>query len=798
MPGRSRIARGAQAALVTLMMAGTAHALDSEGARTEVRQTLSAVRADMAALRSKLDAKPRVSHPPEQLIAVGELSLRTKDYDQAIDTFNQVVELYRQGKAGPNAHADGLYLLGDAYFEAGQLLSARRQYSELLDLANQSPYDSYAGRSLARLVDVALHTGRLESLDTLRQQAARVSASDPSGSLDYARGKLEFARGNFGEARNVLAGVAATSAYYHQSQYVLGAMLAKQATADAGAGLTDEARARLVVPASAERFASAITQFKKVTELPADTAAHRNVIDLAWLAIGRLHYESDAYLDSAEAYIKVDRESAVYYEMLYELAWVYIRVGDYQRAERALELLAVAAPDTLDVADSALLRADLMLRSGRYERALDAYAEVRDRFDPIRERVDEFLTTTSDPAIYYDRLVEEGMAIGGANLPDLVLDWVREEARGERVFAVIDDVTEAREVLRRARRLASKLNAVLGSPSRARAFPDLKAGLEKTLGLINQIAQARRVLALGLDDVDDAKFSGELGQLRAERRALMARLGTVPVSSSDFLRREEQGNRNWNKASQALQRVTLEADKLQAVINGLTQVLQDPDQHGVTRDSASRMRFQAEIEANQQDLAVYRERIEAYREDIETGRVQVGFGDRRFVEDERVRDRFREIFERELAVLIEQQPSEAAADYARSLVPILADARALEERLSETAAALQSQVAEGAERLRQLVSEESERIEAFTQQLDALDQHARLLVGEVAMKNFSNVRDRLKGIVLRADVGIVQQAWELREEQQLRLRDLQRQRALEEQNLDDELREVIDDAGDGQ
>ena len=65
------------------------------------------------------------------------------------------------------------------------------------------------------------------------------------------------------------------------------------------------------------------------------------------------------------------------------------------------------------------------------------------------------------------------------------------------------------------------------------------------------------------------------------------------------------------------------------------------------------------------------------------------------------------------------------------------------------------------------------------------------------MKNFSNVRDRLKGIVLRADVGIVQQAWELREEQQLRLRDLQRQRALEEQNLDDELREVIDDAGDG-
>jgi tetratricopeptide (TPR) repeat protein len=796
MPARSRVALGVL--LVALVSAETASALDADGARSEVRETLASVRADMAALRSKLDAKPRVSHPPEQLIAVGELSLRTKDYDQAIDTFNQVVELYRQGKAGQNAHADGLYLLGDSYFEAGQLLSARRQYSELLDLANQPPYDSYAGRSLARLVDVALHTGRLESLDTLRQQAARVSANDPSGSLDYARGKLEFARGNFAEARSVLGGVAPASSYYHQAQYVLGAMLAKQASAEAGAGLTAEARARLVVPANGERFAAAVTQFKKVTELRADTAAHRNVIDLAWLAIGRLHYESDAYLDAAEAYIKVDRESAVYYEMLYELAWVYIRVGDYQRAERALELLAVAAPDTLDVADSALLRADLMLRSGRYERALDAYAEVRDRFDPIRERVDEFLTTTQDPAIYYDRLVEEGMAIGGANLPDLVLDWVRNEARGERVFAVIDDVTEAREVLRRSHRLASKLNAVLSSPSRARAFPDLKAGLEKALGLINQIAQSRRMLALGLDDVDDAKFSGELGDVRAERRSLMARLDLVPISSTDFSRREEQGNRNWNKASQALQRVTLEADNLQAVINGLKQVLADPDQHGVTRDPASRMRFQAEIEANQQDLAVYRARIEAYREDVETGRVQVGFGDRRFVEDERVRERFRELFERELALIIERNPRDTTADYARSLIPILAEARSLEERLQETEAALESQVAEGAERLRQLVAEESERLEGFTQRLDALDQHARLLVGEVAMKNFSNVRDRLKGIVLRADVGIVQQAWELREEQQVRLRDLQRQRAIEEQTLDDELREVIDDAGEGQ
>jgi hypothetical protein len=71
-----------------------------------------------------------------------------------------------------------------------------------------------------------------------------------------------------------------------------------------------------------------------------------------------------------------------------------------------------------------------------------------------------------------------------------------------------------------------------------------------------------------------------------------------------------------------------------------------------------------------------------------------------------------------------------------------------------------------------------------------------VLIGEVAFKNFARVRDRLKSVVLRADVGIVQEAWESREEQRVRVRNLLRERSREEQNLNDELREVLEDAED--
>jgi tetratricopeptide (TPR) repeat protein len=739
-----------------------------------------------------------MSRTPEQMIGAGDLALRAKDYEQAVDIMSQVVELFRQGKASANAHADGLFSLAEAYFESGQLLSARRQYLALLEHADQSPYDSYAGRSVARLVDVAWQTGRRDALDEIHVQVERISHADPTGSLDYARGKLSFARGRFDEALALLGAVPPGSAHYHQARYVMGAVLTKRALAEAGLGGSAQAESRLVVPGALSRLSAAITQFREVTGLARDTPAHQQVVDLAWLAIGRLNYEGENYLDAAQAFIQVSRESPVYYQMLYELGWVYVRVGDYERAERALELLSVAAPDTLDVADGALLRADLMLRSGRFERALGAYEDVRRRFEPARERVDKFLAASTDPAVYYDKLVEEGLAIGGASaVPEVVLDWVREQARGERVFAVIDDVTRARDVLRRSRQLSSKLNAMLAAPSRARAFPELLAGLTKALGSCNQLSLARRLIALGLEDVSDSNFSGKLAQARRQRRDLMDRVEAIPVTPADFERRAEQGERAWTRVSQSLQRATLETDKLQAVINGLRQVLDEADKHGVTKSASSRARFQAEVEKNERELATYRARIDAYRQDVDNGRVQVGIGDRRYREDVAARRRFRQALADEVEQLSAGKGDDDSLDYARSVAPMLAEIASLEQHLEGVIGSIESEVSVSSDDLRRLVADEAEAIERHTARLDALDQDARLLVGEVAMRNFANVRDRLKSIVLRADVGIVQQAWELREEQQVRLRGLQRQRALEEQNLEDELREVSDDTGDG-
>jgi len=752
------------------------------------------------AKRGPTTARSRTT--PAERIAAAEMSLRNRDWERAIQSLSQVLELNAQGKASESAKADAEYLIGEAYIGSEQFLSARRHYLEILNRAKRPPFDNYSGRAASRLVDIVLRTENTAGLDDLVAKLEALPPSDSLGSLQYARTKAYFTKGDLVKAREASLQVPRDSAYYPQAMYIQGTISARQAlaanaVAPAGVGGSAAESAGTAAPNAAfgGRFNSAIESFTAITRLPAVTEEHRHMVDLAWLAIARLHYESDSLLEAADAYAKVRRESPEFSTMLYELAWVHARLGDYQRAQRALEVLSITDPQSLKLADGSLLRADLMLRSGQFEKAFSLYQGVRSRFDPIHGQVDKFLKSTTDPSVFYDRLVADTLEQQSAqDLSPLVVEWARQEVESERAFVVIDDVARSRDLVRRSRRLASQLSGVLSSSTRAKAFPELKAAIERTLAALNRITEVRLLLARGLDQAAGSVETADVMKVRPERRALMKRVSALPVTDGDFLRRETAGETQWNVVSQKLQQLTLEADKLQAIVNGLSRVLRESEHQEVKLDPTSRERYQAEVEANQRDMEVYRQRIRQYQEAVETGRVQIGLGDSRYVEDAAVRERFRIVLTQEVGAVIASGGNAEPTQYGTSASALLTQALTVEAALTSTLSGLEAEALESAKSLQNEVAKESAAIDAGAQRLDELDQLARLVVGQAAMANFIEVRDRLKSVVLRADVGIVQQAWEVREEQRTRVLNLQRERAREEQSLNDELREVLDDA----
>lgn len=773
----------ALAAVGLVLIAQPAGADDPETAIQAADAQISAVANDIPAIERADQTAIAKQQTPQQRIADAQLLMGVKDYERAAEVLSEVLERH---KSNPTAVADASHLLGETYFLDKQYLSAKRVFERIVSRSAEAKFRVFHERAVVRLVDIAL---RIRDYSWLDSVFASIGAAPGSSRLAYAKGKGLYAKGDLVGARAALSQVTADSEYVHQAGYLLGVIAVKEATP---APPADPDIPPPPVPRS--QYVRAVEIFRNVTRLPPDTPEHRHVIDLAWLAIGRLHYESNQWTQAVEAYNRIGRGSPEFGVMLYELAWVYVKLGDVVRAQRALEVLSVAEPNSQEVADASLLRADLMLRAGQFDKSLKVYESVKGTYESLRDRVDKFLKSTSDPKVYFEQLSNDQLELfeSGA-LPSVALRWAREGEDGEAALAIIDDIELCRSLIKQSNEIIDKLNAVLTSPNRVRAMPGLKAGSERGLGLLNKVSMARLTLAHGMDDMS-ASESAQLRQARARRRSLEKRLLLIPVTPADFAKRERDASRQWNRTSQALQRLELEIDTVQATINGLRRMMNDSSQSGVVRTPGQVRQVMSELAEQERNVQYFRQQLAELRKATQAGKVQVGFGDKRFIEDANIRKAFTQALWQEAKLAQAGAGGSALAAYAGRVVPLLQQADSTDARIEQVLSTLQGKVSHRAAQLRAIVQQETVNIVSYSMELETLDSEARLVVGEVARRNFGKVHQRLRNIVLRADVGITEEAWEVREEQLTRVRRLRIERARGEQRLQEELNEVLDDS----
>ncbi|MBX3186874.1 MAG: tetratricopeptide repeat protein [Labilithrix sp.] len=777
----------------SLALAGPARAADADGDASRAQTEVSAVDRESSQVQAAIEKAKGQRYTVEQRVANGELLYRSKDYARAVVVFSEILEEFPNTPAYP----DALWLRGETFYAQKEYLSARRDYRQIVE-NNQDPrFNPYFGKALARLVDVCLRINDIKGLDEVFAKINQVPPAQVDAALLYAKGKGYYFKQDYGSSLGALQSVPNGSPYTHQARYFQGMVAIKQARPSTPPPPPPGAPADANVRAPRANYKQAVEAFRVVTDLPPDTDEHRHVIDLSWMAMGRLHYEMENYTQAAEAYSKVGRDSPEFGTMLYELAWVYVRLGDVQRAERALEVLQVADPSSPIVGDGTLLRADLLLRAGAFDKSLQLYVGVREQYEPMRAKLEAFIDGTQDPAVYYDKLSQQQLDLLDQNdqIPPLAIRWAREAEDGPMAFAVIDDVNQCKTLIRQSYQLVDKLNIILNAANRVRAFPELQAGEEKALSLLNRLSKMRLAIAKGMDDEEPQDLQGDIGTVRAQRRAAQGIIAGLPTTSGEFADRDYAGMRQWNTVSQELSRRSVEVDYLNATINGLRRMLKEDAQRGVARSPADVQRFNTELDENERLLKQRQAEVVDLRRQIEIGRAQIGIGDARYQNDAVGRVQFRDALEREVQLASQGSAGPGAQRYAQRVRASLEQARTVEDRLVQQFAALEQQVAARIGEVQAKVEAERLKINGYNMTLGAYDAEAHDLVGQVAKRNFLFVRDKLRGIILRADIGITEQAWEVREEELERVHNLQTERAREEQLLDEELREVLDDAG---
>jgi tetratricopeptide (TPR) repeat protein len=710
----------------------------------------------------------------EERLTDGELYLRLEDYLRAAILLMDIVEHYPTHRAYPEA----LFLLGESLFFAGDYLGARKRYAEVIDRSSDPLFAPHLQASLSRLIEIAIHTRDFREVDGYFARLEALPSSALSVTTAYFRAKY----------------------LYNRAVPIDDVLNASQTSALRGVDPVPLEQARkgfIAIPSGTEfslrskyfvgtihtlrgEYLDAIAAFHGVLGHEPTNESERQVVELTYLALGRLYYETDQPEQAVEAYRAVGQASPHFDEALFELAWTYIKMGDAIQAERALEVLSVAAPDSALNADGKVLRGDLLARTGRYDEAEVVFEELRATFGPIRDELAQTRLAHPDLHAYFQRVVRENLDHFDIDdfLPESARRWVELEGDYERALEVLADLSEAKALVRETDELAQRITAALSAPNRVSVFADLRRQRERTTGLRNRAALARGTL-INSEAQARGDRPGEVARVRSRRRELQAEVMKMPVGTEDFIDRDFEKLEEYRAAERELQALRVEILGLEARVvasrTGLASV--DPEKVDPKALRTELDRHEAEIKEHEEQLTWIRRRLEV-------GRLHVGVGDKRYQADDGERAKFIELVERERKLAGSGGPAHDAA-FGR----VAAVERQLDARDAELAAVVRRRVAE----MLVVVDEETANLARYRVALRSLEGETEDVVGAITYLNFNRVHDRFYELVLRADLGKIDISWARREDHRLRIDALTRERARELQALDDEYRDVMDE-----
>jgi len=712
----------------------------------------------------------------EERLADGELFYRLRDYVRASVLLTDIVDNYPQHAA----YADALFLLSDSLFRAGDYFGARSHFRRIVDRASESSFRPHLQRTLGRLIEIAIHTRDFEGVDSYFTRLSQLPPSEVEAATAYYRAKYLYNKAvpvavdgaaeqavdkeGLELARAAFEAVSERSPHYGQARYFIGVIHTLRGQLNEG-----------------------VLSFQRVLRAPAATPEQRTVADLAQLALGRLLYESDRLDQAIEAYRAVPRTSATYDAALYELAWVYIRQGDSTLAERALEILSVAAPESRYIPDGKILRGNLLLRNGRFSSADDVFQEISKQFSPVRDQLDELVARRGDTAGYFRQLVRDNLEAFDANafLPALAQRWSVLEGDMERALSVLGDLAQARRLVKETVGIATRLNAALSSPNPVNVFADLASSSARARVLRNRITQLRKVL-IGIEAHGSAG-SGELVTVRSQRRELEAQLGSLPRTNDELKARNDAAVGKIVALQREMSRLEVQIMGLEARITATDRFLTDTLAQGADVSGIEATR--GELQAQRAAVAVYRDEVERLRNDMETGRLQIGVGDAADTQDTELRARYDELVQREHALV------RNGGGVNREVDSALQRTAAASSLLEQHEGRIQQLVVERVGAIRETLDQESVKLAGYREQLAALETETENVIGGVTFENYQRVQRRFYDLVLRADVGRIDVSWAEREEHRMRVEMLTRERVRETQALDDEFREVMDGSG---
>ena len=781
----------AAVAAAAMAAAGPAHA-DAQGALGKRLAALDQEATQLAQGIQRPDLVGRTSlDQANRRLIDAQVAFGTGNYDDAAVLLYEYVQKHPDSRSFDTA----LYYLAEALYQKRDHVASRTYFTRLVrDVGSSSKFYQ---QGLQRLIELSLALRDNDGVDEWLSALDRVPEGQRRPSVPYVRGKYAYAAERYDEALGHFASVPPGSEYHLQSRYFMGVChVAQGAIGEAidvyAAMIAEERRSG---PGSAPRGDD-----------------DQRVIELARLALGRLYYERDQPAQAIDQYLEIERKSELFDEALYEVAWVYVKDRQFDKALRALELLALSDPSSSKTPAVKILEANLRIRKAQavtltapgnsaeeYAKAQDLFEWIHDSFEKPHGELVRIVAEHEDPQAFMAQItgrMSETFAVH-ATLPEIAAGWLREEPTVARITGIEADLGVIAADIAEAKLTIERLDQALSSPARVNIFPALARKRTRATEIFDEVLAIRRTLAAReravLAPHASEDESARLDALAARREGIARQLAALPGAGTSHSKRVEQARQGYVALDQRAAEVATAIEGTQATLVAIDKYVRDQAAAGAETPNAASM-YQA-MNDLRAELEAMRTELEEVRRAALLARDETGTGDPVTLRARALRAALRQVLDEEQALaarVIGRMQGDDRRAGAR-LATLLRAAGVVTGKVGEIEGAIDDVVAFALADVGAALVEEKARLAAYERELAIYEQESRDLGGTILGTALAKVKKKLADVLVRSDIGVIDVAWSQKEDIDETVRKLVLDELRELRTLQDEFRDIVEE-----
>lgn len=688
----------------------------------------------------------------EKRLVDAEISYSLGDYDSAALVLFDLV-----GKQQASDMEAATYYLAQSLYEKGDRGAARGYFEQIVKGGNSQ--SKYYRPSLERLVELGI-THKDDSAEQYVQTLQSMMASSPS--VPYVLGKYAYSQDKLDDALTLFGQVPKGSDYELQALYFTGTTyVAKK----------DYAKATDI-------FADLVTRKPR-------TSVDRRVIELGQLALGRVYYEREEPSKSIDSYLLVDRHSDLFPDALYEVAWVYVKNKQFDKALRALELLELSDPSSNKTPTVRILEGNLRIRKAQmirqaqvdgianpnetsdpateYDKATKIFTDTHDQYMPSYVALSQMVDGSLDPTSFIAQIAgrNEHVFQLAQPIPEAAAQWLREEPEVQRFVGIETDLGNVQANLTTTEGLIQRLTAVINAKDHSELYPALASRRARIEALQQDLIKLRDLIH---------QKAGVASPERTAVEGQYAALGNSEQAFTDRVTSSREGFDNLDAQATEIDQAISSSEAMAVAMRKYASDALPADQ---------RQAIQQQLDEAGKEAQAIEDELAGVHREIVLGKDLAAIPDDQVTQGRALRKQVTAAQDAEARSMGSNELAQRAMRLADSLEQTDAQLARLQESSIEQAKAT-------------LASAEKD-LAAYQEERAGYEAESRSLGTTVLGASFKNVKAKFYDVIVRTDVGNVDVAWSQKEDNDDDLKRLNLARSRELKQLKDEFKDILDE-----